>query len=287
MTPDEREELLAAYALGTLSAPDAADVEALVATNAQAASDLARYHELVDLIALSVPMRRADPRLRERVMDAARRESLGRRVRRPRPSRLFPAAALVAVLVVTFVWGLSLRSTVSELRSESAVLTAVVAANAKRLDALDGSQSAVQESRALGVQLATALQDQQVIAAVQTDPNVRSTDLEPTASGHGAGGRYLWSEAADAAVIVAHDLPQLPFGSVYRIWVEDSLARLMPVMTFVPDGLGNAQVILRSPATSGVARIFVVATSSDDSDTVEGPVVLQASPGADRSVAPR
>lgn len=276
MTPDEREELLAAYALGTLSAPDAADVEALVATNAEAAADLARYHELVDLIALSVPMRRADPRLRERVLDAARRETLARRVRRPRLSRLFPAAALAAVLVLTFAWGMGLRATVADLRSESAALTALVEVNAKRLDAMDGSQNAVQESRALGVQLATALQDQQVIAAVQTDPNVRSTDFEPTASGHGAGGRYLWSEAADAAVIVAHDLPQLPFGSVYRIWVEDSLARLTPVMTFVADGLGNAQVILRSPSTAGVSRIFIVATSNDRSDTVDGPVVLQA-----------
>jgi hypothetical protein len=275
MTPDEREELLAAYALGTLSAPDAADVESLVSTNAAAAADLARYHELVDLIALSVPMRRADPRLRERVLDAARRESLARRVRRPRLSRLLPVAALAAVLALTFVWGMSLRATVSDLRSESAALTALVEANAKRLDTLDGSQN-VQESRALGVQLATALQDQQVIAAVQTDPNVRSTDFEPTASGHGAGGRYLWSESADAAVIVAHDLPQIPFGNVYRVWIEDSLSRLTPVMTFVPDGIGNAQVILRSPVIAEATRIFIVATSNDDSDTVEGPVVLQA-----------
>jgi len=275
MTPDEREELLAAYALGTLSAPDAADVESLVSTNAAAAADLARYHELVDLIALSVPMRRADPRLRERVLDAARRESLARRMRRPHFSRLLPVAALAAVLALTFVWGMSLRATVSDLRSESAALTALVEANAKRLDTLDGSQN-VQESRALGVQLATALQDQQVIAAVQTDPNVRSTDFEPTASGHGAGGRYLWSESADAAVIVAHDLPQIPFGNVYRVWIEDSLSRLTPVMTFVPDGIGNAQVILRSPVIAEATRIFIVATSNDDSDTVEGPVVLQA-----------
>ena len=278
MTPDEREELLAAYALGTLSAPDAADVESLVASSATAAADLARYHELVDLIALSVPMRRADPALRQRVLDAARRESLGRRVRQPRLRlhRLLPAAGFAAAAVLAFAWGFGLRATVSDLRSESATLTALVEANAKRLDSLAGSLGPDQESRALGVQLATALQEQQVIAAVQTDPNVRSADFEPTASGHGAGGRYLWSETADAAVIVAHDLPQLPIGAVYRIWIEDALGRLDPATTFVPDTRGNAQVILRSPALLPPLRIYVVATSSQRSDSLDGPVVMQA-----------
>ncbi len=44
MTPEEREELLAAYALGTLSAPDAAAVEQLVRSDSAAAADLAAYH---------------------------------------------------------------------------------------------------------------------------------------------------------------------------------------------------------------------------------------------------
>jgi len=41
VTPEEREELLAAYALGTLPDQEAADVEALVRADPSAATDLA------------------------------------------------------------------------------------------------------------------------------------------------------------------------------------------------------------------------------------------------------
>ena len=75
MTPEEREELLASYALGTLNGPDAAEVEALVRSDASVAEQLVSYHDFVDLIALSVPLKRADPSLRRRVLQAARRET--------------------------------------------------------------------------------------------------------------------------------------------------------------------------------------------------------------------
>jgi len=274
--PDEREELLAGYALGTLSAPDATDVESLVATDSTAAEDLARYHELVELIALSVPMRRADPQLRQRVLAAARREARGRRLRWPRLRRVLPAAAALAIAVVAVGWGLSLRATVGELRAESAALRVLVQSAAKRLDAIDGGQPGAAGSRSLALQIATALQDQQVITAVQTDPEVESTNLEPTLYGHGAGGRYLRSAAADAAVIVARGLPQLPVGSVYRVWMDDGFSQLMASATFVPDGSGNVQVVLRTRGSDQPVRVYIVASASGESQSVEGPVVLQA-----------
>ena len=51
MTPEEREELLTAYALGTLSGQDAAAVEHLIRSDSAAAADLTAYHEMADLIA--------------------------------------------------------------------------------------------------------------------------------------------------------------------------------------------------------------------------------------------
>ncbi len=276
MTPDEREDLLAGYALGTLSAPDAADAEALVASDAEAAADLAAYHELVDLIALSVPLGRADPHLRERVLAAARREPRRRRFVAPRLRSLLPVAGLAAALLVVSLWAVSLRSALHQVQSESATLTALVESNAKRLDSIEGISNADTGSKSLSLQLANALQEQQVIAAVQTDPAVQTMDLEPTVYGHGAGGRYLWSASAGAAVVVAHDLPQLPFGDVYRIWLEDGASGLVAATTFVPDSLGNAQVLLHTKSGQSPARVYIVATSSRDSQTVEGPVVLQA-----------
>ena len=73
MTPEEREELLVAHARGTLSAPDAVDAEQLMRSDPSAAAQFRAYREIADLIALSVPLRQADPALRERVLAAARR----------------------------------------------------------------------------------------------------------------------------------------------------------------------------------------------------------------------
>lgn len=72
MTPEEREDLLMSYALGTLRGSEAAAVEELMRTDRTAGSELAAYHEMVDFVALSVPLRRADSSLRNRVLEAAR-----------------------------------------------------------------------------------------------------------------------------------------------------------------------------------------------------------------------
>jgi ABC-type uncharacterized transport system YnjBCD permease subunit len=280
MTPEEREELLAAYALGTLSAPDASDVEALVASDDAAAADLAAYRELVDLIALSVPLGRADPALRDRVLAAAKREGRGRRVYHPRMKRLLPVAALAAALLVVSLWAMSLRSSLHELQHESATLTALVESNAKRLDALDGSTNVAPGSQSLSLQFANALQEQQVIAAVQTDPAVQTMNLQPTVYGHGAGGRYLWSAAAGAAVVVAHDLPQLPFGDVYRVSLEDSSRTTIATTSFVPDSLGNAQVVLHTQGDRSPSRVAVGVASSGNAQNIDGPIVLQAISGS-------
>ncbi len=91
MSPEEREELLAAHALGALPGPEAAEVEALVRRDPGAAERLAAYREIADL----------DPAVAERMLRSARRmRQSGRRrflVRR--------AAVITASLVVVAVLG--------------------------------------------------------------------------------------------------------------------------------------------------------------------------------------
>ncbi|MSQ41587.1 MAG: hypothetical protein EXR65_00890 [Dehalococcoidia bacterium] len=112
MTPDERAELLAAYALGTLPEPEAAEVRELVRRDSATAAELAGYHEIVDLIALSVPLRR------------------GASSTRPALRRMLPWAGVAAAVLLVAVWGVNLRRDLSELRSHSAALTAIVEADA-------------------------------------------------------------------------------------------------------------------------------------------------------------
>ncbi|MFA7248238.1 MAG: hypothetical protein WC273_01235 [Dehalococcoidia bacterium] len=273
MTPEEREELLASHALGTLSAPDAADAERLMRSDSDAAAQYHAYREIADLIALSAPLRRAEPALRARVIAAARRS----RSRRPRFStRQLPVLALAAALALVTIWAATLQFSLAQLRDQTSSLSAVVESDAKRLDRLAGAASGVQEARTLSLQLNSALKDEQAVQAVQADPKAVVTALEPTPASHGAAGAYMSSEAAGASVILLRNLPTLPLGGAYRVWLEDPLSQLTLAASFVPDSEMGARVALQRDVRLEAVRIYVVATSRADDPSATGPVVLMA-----------
>ncbi len=275
MTPEEREELLAAHALGTLSAPDAVDADHLIRTDPAAATQFRAYREIADLIALSVPLRRADPALRERVLAAARRSR--RRSWRPSLSgRHMPVYVLAAALAAVTIWAATLQTTLVQLRHQTAALSAVVESDAKRLDRLAGAASGVQEARTLSLQLNSALKDEQAVQKVQADPKAVATVMEQTAASHGAGGAYLTSELEGASVLVLHSLPSLPLGGAYRVWLEDPLSQLTLAASFVPDSSMGARVALQRDTRLEAVRVYVVATSRADDPAATGPVVLMA-----------
>lgn len=272
MTPEEREELLASYALGTLSGPDAAEVEALVRTDRSAAEQLSSYHDFVDLIALSVPLKRADPSLRQRVLEAARRDR-----RRGNSiaaiTRWAPAVAAAAVLAIVAFWAASLQTTVTDLRADTAALTALVEAQAKDIDELTAGDIARDRSVDQAEAFTLALQDeQQTMIGILSDPSSMIVDLTPTGVGHGASGSYYWSPLEDAGMITVWNLPPLPLGASYIVWVEDRDSRQMLTQTFAPDLDGSAKELLRGAADAEPVRVYV-ATQDFDGNT--GLVVLQ------------
>ena len=272
MTPEEREALLAGYALGTLSAPDARDAERLIRADDEAAAEYRAYSEIADLIALSVPLRRTEPRLRERVIEAARRG--GRTWHSPaRWRRYAPAIGLAAALAAVTVWAVSLQASLNTLHEDTKALAAIVEADAKRLDSIDRSAANVLQAESAGVRLETALRDQQALIAVQGDPAARRVPLEPTSAAHGASGEYVWSEASDAAVVLLQLLPPLPVGATYLVVTEDALGTLSTASSFVPDLGGTAQMVLDHEGGASPRRLYVIA-SADGS--MQGPIVLQA-----------
>lgn len=260
MTPEEREALLAAHALGTLSEPDARDAERLVRNDPSAAAEWRAYREIADLIALGAPQRQPDPSLRERVIAAAERR--GHPWRRSWRERYLPIASMAAVLAVVTFWAVKLQSDVGDLRRQTRDLTAVVA---------QGDPAQERAVSSLGVQLESVRRDQQTLIAVQADPKVRKVTLEETPSSHGATGQYLWSETANAGVVSLHGLPQLPIGQQYKVWLEDRLSRLILDSAFIPDEQGSVHVVLEANRVVEPVRIYIVAGTSDGKD---GPVVL-------------
>ena len=272
MTKEEREELLAAYALGSLPSAEARVVADLVRSDATAAAELASYHEIVDLIALSAPLRRADPSLRRRVVAAARRESSAIRGAWQLP-RVLRWGFAAAVLTFAFAWGANMQHDLDRVRRDNNRLTAIVEADAKRIETLSATGGELVQSAALRLELEAALSDQEIVLTVTADPDSVSGQLQATPAGHGAGGQYVWSDSVGAGVIVARGLPPLPLGQVYEVWLEDG-TEAVAGGTFVPDQQGDVEALVRPAGDITPLRILIAAAPAGGSGTIGSPIVL-------------
>ena len=231
------------------------------------------YLDLTDMIALSVPLRRADPSLRTRVLEAARRNPSPWRARH-NWRRFMPAAGLAAALALVTVWAVTLQNTIGDLREEQSALAAVVEASAKRLDTLDQTTVNAQQAETLGLRLETAIRDQQTLLAVQAADDVHIVTLATTSAAHGGHGQYVYSPEQSAGVLLVYDLPPLPVGASYKVWLEDEHSELVLANTFLPTASGDSTVVLSFEGDRIPVRLFVVASSAGGSD---GPVVLRGS----------
>jgi hypothetical protein len=278
--PEERADLLASYALGTLSAPDAAAAEALARGDAEAAFELESYRDTADLIALSVPLGRADPSVRERVLREARRDQRERgrlRFRRRFSVRRYlPAAAMLAAVAAAGFWGLGMQQTISDLQQETARLTAVVESDAKRIEELQASRS---DASALALTLQRELTaDDVLVDAVMSDPERVATELEPTSAAHGGAGRYIWSPGANAGVLLVSNMQALPFGFEYGLWLDDATSRSTYVGSVELDvtGTGTGRLIVLDVDQLNAVRALVIPVFDGDPQADRGPVVLSA-----------
>ncbi len=271
MRPEEREELLAAYALDALSGPEADEVEALIRTDADAAGQLAAYREIADLIGLEAPLRRTDPALRDRMLQAAQRM-------RPPSSRRFPVlrvaalAAALAVVAVAVSWGVRLQRAIDTLEQESALLATAVTADAQRLDAIETERVGGGDD-AIRTELQMAMDAQQRIIAILADPEVQEASLESTTAGRGASGRYLWSPELGAGVVIARRLPPLPIGTVYELWLIEGFDEVSGG-TFVPSPDGDAQLLIELDFEFSPFSVAITPAPVGGAATLQPPIVL-------------
>ena len=271
MRPEEREELLAAYALDALSGPEADEVEALIRTDPDAADQLAAYREIADLIGLEAPLRRTDPALRDRMLQAAQRM-------RPPRSRRFPvlrvaalAAALVAVAVAVS-WGVRLQRAIDTLEQDSAALATAVTADTQRIDAIETERVGGGDD-AIRTELQLAMAAQQRIIAILADPEVQEASLESTTAGRGASGRYLWSPELGAGVVIARRLPPLPIGTVYELWLIEGFDEVSGG-TFVPSPDGDAQLLVELDFEFSPFSVAITPAPVGGAATLQPPIVL-------------
>jgi len=277
MTPEEREALLASYALGTLSAPDADDAERLIQSDSTAAEELAQFQEIAQLIALAAPSRQPPRALRERVLAAAKRSpSVSRRRWRVPIGRILPAASLAAVLAIVTVWAVNLQQDLEGLREQSALLTAVVEADARRIEQLAAQPNS---DREIGI-LETQLQQTQSATSILVDPEAQSAELIATEAAHGATGAYTWSDSANAAVVVLRNLPPIGFADVFRVTLLDRWGNVVATQSTLPAETGDTMLLIQTPAGAWPQTVVVFATNqASQSKVPDGPVILEVNSG--------
>jgi len=279
MSPEEREALLASYALGTLSASDVGDAERLIQSDPAAAREVERFQEIAELMALAAPLRQPPSALRERVMAAAKRSpSRGRRRWHVPIGRILPAASMAAVVAIVSIWAVNLQNELNDLRDESALLTAVVEADAKRLEQLAAQPD---NQREISI-LETRMRETQSATSILLDPDAESGELVPTGAAHGATGAYTWSGSADAAVVALRNAPQIPFGDEYRITLMDRWGNVVATESVVPDSVGESMVLIPTPAGAWPQAAVVFATHQGSESALPdgaGVVILEMGNG--------
>jgi hypothetical protein len=229
-------ETVDAYALGAVDSDEAAAVERHVADCLDCWEELSRARETAGLVGLSVPVSAAPAGLGQRILSQAQREARPLRTKEPSGGFLrrltfgWPAAAtaLGAVSVIAILFSASLKMEVDDLQQENNDLQANVQAATFRLD---------QEIRDAD----SRLEEQQIVTSVMSDDQKQELDVtsseEPQAS-----ASYTWSPDSRLAVIQCSDLPDLPPGKIYQVWVRAG-ANVYPVATVVPEN-GWCQVAL-------------------------------------------
>lgn len=236
MTHEALRELAAAYALGALTDLERRDVEAHVAQCAECAAEVRSFEPALEALALDVPMVGPPAHLRARVLAAvAMPQVIGSRVSVPdAPARRaawnWNGMALAAAAVLIVAVGLYSAA----LRSRLAGVERAYEEAAAR------AQAAVVEADRLRAAVASAPSAADVLSA----PDVVRIDLRGQSPAERALARALWSRAR-GMVFGATDLPELPAGKVYQLWVVTEKSAISAGLLQL-DGPGHYSLLVRT-----------------------------------------
>jgi anti-sigma-K factor RskA len=233
----ETHELIAGYALDALDADDEARVRELLATSEEAREELRSLTEVAAAMATAASGPTPRPQLRARILDGARAEpqtvvSLEAHRRSRGVPALAAAAALAAVAALALgIWG---------------------AGASRDLDA----------ARA-------ALDRQQAIAAVLSDPDARLVELQE-------GDGRLVVDGEGEAVLVVNGLEPAPEGKTYELWLSEHGDAPVPAGLF--DGNGSRDIVPVEGTVEPGAVVLVTVESRGGVDAPTSEPIVASQP---------
>ena len=226
--------------------------------------EVASLSRVVEGLPQTVEQAPLPPGLRARVLAAATAPAVVTeftpRQAQPRASRwvgwLAAAATIAAVVSGALAWNS---------RAENSRLREQLASAQERAAVLDGQVAALRAS-------ATHAQE---TAAVLRAADLGRVELAGQTSALNASGRILWSPT-QGLVFVATNLPPLPPGRVYQLWVvADNKPTSAGLVT--PDAAGHLTVINSQPVAAHATTFAVTLEPEGGSTGPTTPVLLAGS----------
>lgn len=235
---DDVRDLSGLYVVGALAPDDRARFEAHLRECDACAAEVRALVPVVEGLARAVPLHDPPARLRARVLGAvgAQTPNVARDEVTAAPRRLrlrsgwLAAAAAFVIAIGLGALALSRQQRIVELEARLQDLIGQLASSERQL-----------------AEVKRASDEQQLSAArVLSSPDLARIDLGGQPAAPGASGRAFWSRRS-GMVFNASNLPPLPQGKTYQIWVLTAEPAPISAGVFEPDASGNARLVIKTP----------------------------------------
>jgi anti-sigma-K factor RskA len=212
------------YVVGALTPAERAEFEAHLPGCAACAAEVRALAPVAAALAYSAPADRPSSAVRSRLM-----ARIGGRASQVRPTGWLAAAASIVVAVALGAYAAQLRGRITSLEAQL---------REARLRADAGDRQVADARRAAN--------EAQSMIAILTAPDVAQVDLAGQAAAPGASGRAYWSRSR-GLVINASNLPPLPPGRTYQMWVITAQPAPTSAGLLKPDANGRASAVFETP----------------------------------------
>jgi len=236
------------YALGALDAQERGEMESHVKQCRQCAEKLAEARQRIAVVALSVPEVRPPEQIKKRLMDRVHSETQAAATGARRRHDDVAAPAKGTAGVFDFFRRPSLAWSFAAC---AALLAVVFAVRSSHLQ-----QQLSQQQQQLASLQDSAAHDRLVSGLLTGNDTQRVLLTEAQGPSHPEGRVYY--HPSRGLLFYANNLPALPAGRAYELWVIPAQGAPIPAGTFQPNARGEGSVILPALPSGVTAKAFAV-----------------------------
>jgi anti-sigma-K factor RskA len=240
----ELRDELEAYALGALDSETARAASAHISECRECAALARAYKNAASYLSLSVPIYRASPRLKQRVMGGIGSwRSAAMAV--PMQGWWARAAAvlIMALLLGAASWVIMLSSEVADLKRDNERLAELTQLDSQQRQALFTQLNSAKNEQ---IVMSSTLEEYATLLVVALDPDLIPSNLQGTVLASGATCNYVWSGSQNVGALTCKDLPNTGFSLTYELWASKG-GQMVALGSFQPGTDGTAQMLVKFP----------------------------------------